>query len=89
MSQQWEYCAVYSSIRDGALRAGVTYYGPSDIRLDFNRDQLSAAFHTLGRAGWEMVGIDRWSNTLGGGTIWYFKRPVEGGRNIDEPKLVL
>jgi hypothetical protein len=36
-----------------------------------------------------MIGVTEWSDGLYGGVTLYFKRPVEAGRKIDEPKLVI
>ena len=76
--QQWEYCEL--------LLAGyaVTFYGRSgQMRHTISEADRDTAIARLGLVGWELVSV-----TVAGGpgvmSNFYFKRPIQPGRRIDD-----
>jgi hypothetical protein len=86
VGQQWEYCVVTYAADDASTGLSVAYLEPNTADLFLAPRQLGAIFHALGLANWELVGAVSYSVAS---TSFYFKRPVEPDRKIDEPKLAL
>ena len=65
--QKWEYLTI--SVYSGAMVAGVSdpIYGEVD-------DDLLDTFQKVGIGGWELVGIDSYSQ---GKALYIFKRPKQ------------
>ena len=69
--------------------------GPHAKGYDYN--PWSRALGELGAAGWELVSVQHGNKRAGTSSkglildhaVAYFKRPIQPGRPIDEPKLVM
>jgi hypothetical protein len=88
MSQQWEVCQlIHADDKDGSSLS-LVYSEPDTVIREYEAEQQHRVIRVLGLGGWELVTVNSWY--LGGSTVmYYFKRPVEAGRRIDEPEIDL
>jgi hypothetical protein len=97
MSQQWEYCELYPRTEyvPGPLLSsepdtgyykgtgrGVVFWVPADM-IQKDAPDTEMPVGRLGAAGWELVSVET-KPAVAGGYRYFFKRPVEPGRRIDD-----